>query len=154
MANQGLLAQLKPSANTDTVLYRAPIDKSASTVLTIANDGTGSAYDVALKDCDQKLTLDAATYKLHKGDLISTYFITLNTNLTNNTNIEVGDAITTTDAEKTFKFESFYIPSLTTKYVKAFSIREIPLESVTGTWVVGDTMTKVTAPNTSTATVY
>ena len=35
MANQGLLAQLKPTANTDTVLYRAPIDKSASTVLTI-----------------------------------------------------------------------------------------------------------------------
>ena len=107
MANQGLLAQLKPTANTDTVLYRAPIDKSASTVLTIANDGTGSAYDVALKDCDQKLTLDAATYKLHKGDLISSYFITLNTNLTNNTAITVGDSINTTDAEKTFKFESF-----------------------------------------------
>jgi len=154
MANQGLLAQLKPSANTDTVLYRAPIDKSASTVLTIANDGTGSAYDVALKNYDQKLTLDASTYKLHKGDLLSTYFITLNTNLTNNTAITVGDSITTTDAEKTFKFESFYIPPLTTKYVKAFSIREIPLESVTGTWVVGDTMTKGTAPNTAIATVY
>jgi len=154
MANQGLLAQLKPSANTDTVLYRAPIDKSASTVLTIANDGTGSAYDVAIKKYDQKLTLDASTYKLHKGDLLSTYFITLNTNLTNNTAITVGDTITTTDAEKTFKFESFYIPPLTTKYVKAFSIREIPLESVTGTWVVGDTMTKGTAPNTATATVY
>ena len=50
MAKQGLLAQLKPSANTDTVLYSAPIDRSASAVLTIANDGTGSAFDVALKD--------------------------------------------------------------------------------------------------------
>ena len=52
MAKQGLLAQLKPSANTDTVLYSAPIDRTASTVLTIANDGTGSAYDVALKNYD------------------------------------------------------------------------------------------------------
>ena len=71
MAKQGLLAQLKPSANTDTVLYSAPINRSASTVLTIANDGTGSAYDVAVKNYDQKFTLDAATYKLHAGDLIS-----------------------------------------------------------------------------------
>ena len=87
MAKQGLLAQSKPAANTDTVLYRAPIDASASTVLTIANDGTASTYDVALKDYDQKLTLDASTYKLHQGDLLTSYFITLNTNLTNNTNI-------------------------------------------------------------------
>ena len=154
MANQGLLAQLKPTANTDTVLYRAPIDASASTVLTIANDGTGSAYDVAVKDYDQKLTLDASTYKLHKGDVLTSYYITLNTNLTNNTAVTVGESITTTDAEKTFKFESFYIPPLTTKFVKAISIREIPLESVSGTWVVGDTITKGTAPNTATATVF
>ena len=71
MAKQGLLAQSRPTANTDTVLYRAPIDRSASTVLTIANDGTGSAYDVAVKDYDQKLTLDASTYKLHEGDVLS-----------------------------------------------------------------------------------
>ena len=71
MAKQGLLAQSRPAANTDTVLYRAPIDQSASTVLTIANDGTGSTFDVAVKDYDQKLTLDASTYKLHEGDLIT-----------------------------------------------------------------------------------
>ena len=50
MATQGLLAQLKPTANTDTILYEGPVDSSASTQLTIANDGTGSAYDVAIKD--------------------------------------------------------------------------------------------------------
>ena len=33
MANQGILAQSKPSANTNTVLYSAPIDSSASAVL-------------------------------------------------------------------------------------------------------------------------
>ena len=31
----------------------------ASAVLTISNDGTGAAYDVAIKDCNQVLTLDA-----------------------------------------------------------------------------------------------
>ena len=55
MANQGILAQSKPSANTNTVLYSAPIDSSASAVLTVANDGTGSAYKVGLKNYDQKL---------------------------------------------------------------------------------------------------
>ena len=78
MANQGILAQLKPSANTNTVLYSAPIDSSASAVLTVANDGTGSAYKVGLKNYDQKLTLDASTYLLHKGDAID-YRFTVNT---------------------------------------------------------------------------
>ena len=59
MATQGLLAQSKPAANTDTVLYSGPVDSSASTVLTVANDGTGSAFDVGIKDYSHKLTLDA-----------------------------------------------------------------------------------------------
>ncbi len=57
MATQGLLAQLKPTANTDTILYEGPVDSSASTQLTIANDGTGSAYDVAIKDYCQKVDI-------------------------------------------------------------------------------------------------
>ena len=44
MANQGILAQSKPSANTNTVLYSAPIDSSASAVLTVANDGNGNKF--------------------------------------------------------------------------------------------------------------
>ena len=50
-------AQSKPAGTTNTLLYSAPIDKSASAVLTIANDGTGSTYDVAIKDYDQKLVV-------------------------------------------------------------------------------------------------
>ena len=75
MANQGILAQLKPSAATDTVLYSAKIDESVSAVLTIANDGTGSTYDVAIKDYDQKLAVDASTYLLHPGDIVTGYKI-------------------------------------------------------------------------------
>ena len=65
MADQGLLAQSKPAGTTNTLLYAAPTGVSASTVLTIANDGTGAAYDVGIKDYDQKLVLDNSTYKLH-----------------------------------------------------------------------------------------
>ena len=73
MADQGLLGQSKPAATTNTVLYSAPIDASASAVLHIMNDGTGAAYDLAIKDSDQKLTLDASTHNLHKGDLVTGY---------------------------------------------------------------------------------
>jgi len=154
MAKQGLLAQLKPSANTDTVLYSAPINRSASTVLTIANDGTGSAYDVAVKNYDQKLTLDAATYKLHEGDIISSYVVEFGTNIPTNTDLTVGDTITTTDQEKTFKFESFYIPAITNVFVKAISIRAVPVESVSGTFAAGNTISKGSGGNTTTALVY
>ena len=105
MAKQGLLAQLKPSANTDTVFYSAPIDASASTVLTVANDGTGSAYDVAVKDYDQKVTLDASTYKLHEGDLITSSVVEVGTPISSEIAISPGDLITTSDQEKTFKSE-------------------------------------------------
>ena len=155
MAKQGLLAQLKPSANTDTVLYSVPINRTASTVLTIANDGTGSAYDVALKNYDQKLTLDAATYKLHAGDLISSSVVEVGTPIAaTGSSLTVGDTITTTDQEKTFKFESFYTPPFTEIFVKVFSIRTIPVESQTGTFAAGNTISKGTSPNDTTAVVY
>ena len=84
MADQGLLGQAKPAGTTNTVLYSAPVDQSASAVLTIANDGTGAAYDVALKDFDPNLVLDASTYKLHEGDIITGYRIKVNTNISIN----------------------------------------------------------------------
>ena len=77
-------------------------------MLTIANDGTGSAYDVALKNYDQKFTLDAATYKLHEGDLITTSVVGVGTPIPSTAPLVAGSTITTTDQEKTFKFESFY----------------------------------------------
>jgi hypothetical protein len=154
MAKQGLLAQLKPSANTDTVLYSVPINRTASTVLTIANDGTGSAYDVALKNYDQKFTLDAATYKLHEGDLITSSVVEVGTPIPGIGSLTVGDTITTTDQEKTFKFESFYTPPFTEIFVKVFAIRAVPIESVTGTFAAGDSISKGTSPNDTTAVVY
>ncbi len=81
MARQGLLAQNKPAAATDTLLYSAAVNESASAVLKIANDGTGSNYRVAVRDYDQELELDASTYKLHKGAVITNYRVHIDTSV-------------------------------------------------------------------------
>lgn len=154
MANQGILAQSKPTAATDTILYSAPVDSSASTVLNVANDGTGSAYSVGIKSYDQKLTVDASTYLLHKGDVISGYTMTVNTPFSNSVGFTGGTAITSDDGEKTFKFESPITPAVTTYYVKTVGIRVLTLTGESGTFSVGDTLTKGAAPDDTTATVY
>ena len=154
MADQGLLAQSKPGANTNTLLYGAAADKSASAVLTIANDGTGSAYKVGLKDYDQKLTLDASTYKLHEGDVITGYKVTVNNAMSNATGLAAGNTITSDDGEKTFVFESFITPTQTTIFVKDFLLRGVTTESTTGTFTVGETVTKGTGSDTTTAVIY
>ena len=154
MAKSGILGQSKPAATTNTILYKAPIDKSASAVLTIANDGTGAAYDVALKDYDQNLTMDASTYLFHEGDVITNHRFTLDQNFTTSTPISPGDTITSADAEKKAKFHGFYIPEFTTINVKAIDLTIITTESQSGDFNLGDTITKGSAPNTTTAVLY
>ncbi len=154
MADQGLLGQSKPAGTTNTVLYSAPIDGSASAVLHIMNDGTGAAYDLAIKDSDQKLTLDASTYKLHAGDLVTGYRCTVNNPIAVSGVLTPGQLIETDDKETTFNFESFYIPTYTEIFVKKFAIRQIAIESITGTFTVGETISTGTSPNDTVATVY
>jgi len=155
MANQGILAQSKPAAATDTVLYSCGVDQSASTVLTVANDGTGSAYSVAVKDFDQKLTLDASTYLLHEGDVISSYRLDLDTPVSGtNTFFTPESQVTTADGETKFKIESLYTPAVTTIYVKDVEIRSLSLDISSGTFSAGDTITKGVAPDETTAVIY
>ena len=75
----GRLAASKPGATTNTVLYRTPIDKSASTVLNVCNQsGSGVSYRAALRDYEQVLHLDGlntSAYKFAKGNPISAYKI-------------------------------------------------------------------------------
>jgi len=153
MADQGILAQSKPAAATDTVLYRAPVDQSASTVLNIANDGTGSAYSVAVKDYDQQLTVDASTYLLHEGDVITGYNVTVDQAINSSSGFTPGQLITTDDSEKSFRFEDFYVPPFTEIFVKVLSIRQISLETVVGTFEVGDTLSTGASPDDTTATI-
>ena len=153
MARQGLLAQSKPAATTDTLLYSASTSESASALLKIANDGTGAAYRVALRDYDQNLALDASTYKLHKGDIITGYRVNIDTAVAAGT-FTPGVQFTSADGEKKMRFESFYIPALTTVFVKADALREVTIESISGTIAVGDTITKGSGGDTTTALVY
>ena len=154
MAKSGILGQSKPAATTNTILYKAPIDKSASAVLTIANDGTGAAYDIALKDYDQNLTMDASTYLFHEGDVVTNHRFTLDQNFTTSTPISPGDTITSTDAEKKAKFHGFYIPEFTTINVKTEDLTIITTEGQSGDFNLGDTITKGSSPNTTTAVLY
>tara|TARA_Y100000004_G_scaffold137022_1_gene155253 strand:- start:1249 stop:2727 length:1479 start_codon:yes stop_codon:yes gene_type:complete len=130
MADQGLLAQSKPAGTTNTLLYAAPTGVSASTVLTIANDGTGAAYDVGIKDYDQKLVLDNSTYKLHEGDIITAYRFNLGTTpIANDAGLTPGTTLTSTDGEKSAIFESFFTPAFTEIDVKKVSITAITLDT-------------------------
>lgn len=154
MADQGLLGQSKPAATTNTVLYAAPVDAVASAVLTIANDGTASDYDLAIKDYDQKLTVDASTYKLHEGDIITGYRFKTSTSIPQTAALSNGTNLTSDDGEKKVVFESFYIPPYTEIDVQNVAIRQLSLTSVVGTIAVGETLVKGTSPNTATVTVY
>lgn len=154
MALQGLIAQSKPAAATNTLLYAAPSDQSASTVLTIANDGTASAYSVGLKSWDQKLQLDSANYLLHPKDIVTGYRVTVDTAMSDTTGLVGGQILTTDDSEKTFFFESFYIKPYTDIFVRDVSLRQITLESVTGSYEVGDTVEVGSTPDNTTALIY
>ena len=157
MANQGLLAQNKPAANTNTLLYGSAIDKSASTMVNVANDGTASDYSVALKNFDQKLVVDgsANAYKLHEYDVITAYKMTVDTAFDPAAQgFSGGLQITSVDNESKFKFESVIIPDYVELFVKTFAIRQVTTESVTGTFSVGNTITKGSGSDTTTAVIY
>lgn len=153
MAKTGILAQSKPAAATNTLLYSAPVNASASAALTVSNDGTGAAYRVALKQYDQQLTLDAATYLFHPGDVITNHVFNIDTPLSA-TSLTAGDILQSSDLEKSAVFESYVIPDLTTIYVKEETLHRLTLTGVSGTIEVGETITAGTAPDTATATVF
>ena len=155
MAKQGILAKSKPSGATNTLLYSAPVDASASTVLTVNEQGgSGTTYDVALKNYDQKMTLGASNYLLHEGDAITGYLMTLNTALPKTANLAGGTTITSVDGESTFTFESFYVPPFTEIVVKKRAIRAVTVESVSGNFAVGETFVTGSGGNTATATIF
>ena len=155
MARQGILAKAKPSAGTNTLLYSAPIDSSASTVLNVtAQGGSNTTFDVALKNYDQKLVVGASNHLLHEGDVVTGYRFALSTAIPATAGLASGTLLTSSDAESTARFESFYLPAFTEIDVRVRSIRAITLESVTGDFAVGETIVKGSGGNTATATIY
>ena len=95
------------------------------------NNGTGSTYDVAVKDYDQKLTLDASTYKLHEGDLITSYSIEVNTSFLSasggggGVTLSAGDLLTTTDKEKVLDLSHLKFLHSLQFFVKEDGVREL-----------------------------
>ena len=154
MAKQGLLGQARPASTTNTLLYTAPTDSSASTVLSVTASGGADSFDVAIKDYDQRLQLDASTYKLHEGDVVTGYRFNLASEISSDSALSAGASLTSEDGEKSAKFESFYVPPFTEIGVKNISIRLITVNSVSGTFAVGDTISKGASPDDTVATIY
>ena len=128
--NTGVLANAKPSAATETTIFKNDVYSSTTGTLIASCDGTGAdTYNVSLRRWDQALTLDASTYKLHRGDIIS------NTKWTLSAPLPLDDAIpgtkfTTADGEKCAYLLDVAEPTLTTYSVKYKSLIAFTLENV------------------------
>ena len=64
-----------------------------------------------------------------------------------------GLQITSADNESKFRYESAIIPDYVELFVKTFAIRQITIQSVTGTFSVGNTITKGSGSDTTTAVI-
>ena len=128
--NTGVLANAKPGAATETTIFKNDVFSSTTGTLIASCDGTGAdTYNVSLRRWDQALTLDASTYKLHKGDIISNVKWTLSANLPLDDAIP-GTKFTTSDGEKCAYLLDVAEPTLTTYTVKYKSLIAFTLENV------------------------
>lgn len=140
----GKLASVKPAATTDTFLYRAPIDSAASAILNVTNQGAASgSYRVGLRDYDQTLTLNSSSLRYRKGNVVSTYVVSLIPGVTK-TSLTSSSLVSLTSGNAQFRFLDVYVDS---------SIKEIPTKSDSvgtlnlsaapsgGTIVIGNTLT-------------
>lgn len=143
MASGKLAGVANPTSNT--ILYQSGGYYTTSSVLTIANT-TGSAVtaDVALRDFDQALTMDAGTYKFHEGNVFSGYYVTLDQTI-GRTSVTPGTTLHDATAEKTFKFHDTVPAGTQTVNVKAVALTPITFEAATLNFQAGDTLTNGTA---------
>jgi len=151
----GRLAASKPGATTNTVLYRTPITKSASTVLQVCNQsGSGASYRAALRDYEQVLHLDGlntSTYKFAKGNPITGYKITLSPGFQDSAAIP-GTTFTTTNGASATILDVFKPTTEVVYYaqVKPISSVQIDPDSTAGTFTNGETLTGSTSGYTAT----
>ena len=142
----GRLAASKPGATTNTVLYRTPITKSASTVLQVCNQsGSGASYRAALRDYEQVLHLDGlntSAYKFAKGNPISAYKITLSPGFQDSDAIP-GTTFTTTNGATATILDVFKPTTEVVYYaqVKPISSVQIDPDSRAGEFDNGETLT-------------
>lgn len=149
----GKLAAVKPAATTNTFLYRCPIDKAASAVLNVVNQsGSSASYRVGLRDYDQTLTLDASSYKFVKGNVISSYTLTLTPGVQANS-LTPGALVSLANNNATFRYLDIVKPTSTvTIPTKVTTVGTATISGITGgVFAAGNTLT---GANGLTATVY
>ena len=150
----GRLAASKPGATTNTVLYRTPIDRSASTVLNVCNQsGSGISYRAALRDYEQVLHLDglnSSGYKFAKGNPITGYRVTLNPGFQDAAAIP-GTTFTTTNGASATILDVFKPTTEVEYFAQVKPIGEVAInpDSTAGTLQTGETMTGSTSGFTS-----
>jgi hypothetical protein len=140
----GKLASVKPAATTNTFLYRAPIDSAASAVLNVVNQsGSGATYRAALRDYDQVLTVNGSSYEFRKGNVVSSYAVSIIPGITRQS-LSAGSTIAVTSGNANFKFLDVLIDtSIKNIPTKIANIGFIDLDSSPsgGTIDPGDTVT-------------
>ena len=62
--------------------------------------GSGTTFDVAVKDYDQHLVVGASTYKLHKGDVITGYRFDLGTAVGADQGLQANQLLTSGDGKR------------------------------------------------------
>lgn len=151
----GRLAASKPGATTNTVLYRTPIDKSASTVLNVCNQsGSGVSYRAALRDYEQVLHLDGlntSDYKFAKGNPISAYKINVEPGFQDSAAIP-GTTFTTTNGATATILDVFKPTNDVEYFVKVLQISGTAIagDNQAGTFTGGETLTGATSGFTAT----
>jgi hypothetical protein len=105
----GKLGSVKPAATTNTFLYRCPITSAASTVLNVVEQGGSAAtYRAALRDYDQILTLDSANYQFRRGNIASSYVISLIPGVSKSS-LTAGDIVASVSGESVFRYLDVYV---------------------------------------------
>ena len=151
----GRLAASKPGATTNTVLYRTPIDKSASSVMNVCNQSAGAlSYRAALRDYEQVLHLDGlntSAYKFTKGNPISGYKITLEPGFQDSAAIP-GTTFTTTNGATATILDVFKPTDEVVFYTKVIDVgtTSIAGDGQAGTFSNGETLTGSTSGFTAT----
>ena len=128
--NTGVLANSKPAANTETTIFKNDVKSSTTGTLVASCDGTGTdTYEVSLRPYDQELTLNAATYKLHRGDVITNVKWTLSASIPLEDALP-GTKFTSTDGEKCAYLLDVVDPAVTTYLTKYKDLIAFTLENV------------------------
>ena len=152
----GRLAAGKPSATTNTVLYRCPTTVTGSAVLNVCNQsGSGASYRAALRNYDQVLHISgpqsynggaASPHKFAKGNPITAYKIKTNPGFQYASAIP-GTAFTTTNAAKGKILDVYRPDDDVTYYAIVAPVSNTALEANTlaGTFTGGETVTGQTS---------